>query len=183
MRFLVFMGIFCAFLSAHSLKIFTSENDDILSIKSYFYGGFPCKNCQTLLKNGDEILASSKTDENGSASFKMPENSSFTIAINAGGGHFKEITYSKKTSEISENSDPAGYEVKNSENSENSNLAGYKAENSNSTISKKQEAKNLQQTQGDESLIIDFIKGFGAIIAMFGVFALIFYFKQKNHAN
>lgn len=157
MRIFLFLAIFCAFLSAHSLKIFTSENGDIISIKSYFYGGVACKNCKALLKNGDEILASSKTDENGSASLKMPENSSFTIAIDAGGGHFKEIAYTKKTSEISENS--------------------------NSTISKKQEAKNLQQTQGDESLIIDFIKGFGAIIAMFCVFALIFYFKHKNHAN
>ena len=171
MRFLVFMGIFCAFLSAHSLKIFTSENGDIISIKSYFYGGFPCKNCKALLKNGDEILASSKTDENGSAGLKMPENSSFTIAIDAGGGHFKEITYSKKTSEISENSENSSPKSKqNSENSENS-------ENSNSPQLTKPENSN------EESLIIDFIKGFGAIIAMFGVFALIFYFKQKNHAN
>ena len=174
MRFLVFMGIFCAFLSAHSLKIFTSENDDILSIKSYFYGGFPCKNCKALLKNGDEILASSKTDENGSASLKMPENSSFTIAIDAGGGHFKEIAYSKKTSEISKNSQV----LENSKNSSPKTEQNSKnSENSNSPQLTKPENSN------EESLIIDFIKGFAAIVAMFAVFALIFYFKQKNHAN
>ena len=169
MKFLVFLAIFCACLNAHSLKIFASENGDILSVKSYFYGGAACKNCQTMLKNGDEILAKSKTDENGSASFKLPENSSFSIAVDAGGGHFKAITYSKKTSEVSENSensDPAGYEVKNSENSNSPQLA--KPQNSN---------------ESEQSLIIDFIKGFGAIVAMFAVFALIFYFKHKNHAN
>lgn len=180
MRFLVFMGIFCAFLSAHSLKIFTSENDDILSIKSYFYGGFPCKNCKALLKNGDEILASSKTDENGSASLKMPENSSFTIAINAGGGHFKEITYSKKTSEISKNSDFSSLENLEA-NSTNSKNSAQNSKNSNSP--QPTNSKNSKENTQNQSFIIDFIKGFGAIVAMFGVFALIFYFKQKNHAN
>lgn len=141
MRFFLLAFLFLGVLSAHSLKIFAKEEDGKIAIKSYFYGGSPCKNCQVELLGDEQVLLSGKTDDRGLASFALPSKKDFIIKVYAGSGHFKEIPYALKA-----------------ENSVISNNASLES----------------------ESILAQILKGFGSILAILAIFAIIYFTKNRK---
>ena len=86
-----FLG-FCNEILAHSLRIFAKDEGSKVSIKAFFYGGSPCKNCEILIKNGKQEFKANCDEKGGfileKSKFKEKE---LEISINAGSGHFKSI--------------------------------------------------------------------------------------------
>lgn len=154
-RFLFLMIISCSLGFAHSLKVFAKASDDTLEIKGYFYGGSACKGCVVELRDENGAFASLELDEQGRASVELPNKISFKIAVSAAGGHLKEIEF------------------------KNPNFAQNQQNNSS-----KNPTPMPQNTQNqlDEksSVFLEFLKGFGSILAIFIIFSVIYFAKKKR---
>ena len=154
-RFLFLMIISCSLGFAHSLKVFAKASDDTLEIKGYFYGGSACKGCVVELRDENGAFASLELDEQGRASVELPNKISFKIAVIAAGGHLKEIEF------------------------KNPNFTQKEQNNSS-----KNPAPLPQNTQNqpDEksSVFLEFLKGFGSILAIFIIFSVIYFAKKKR---
>ena len=153
-RFLFLMIISCSLGFAHSLKVFAKSSDDTLEIKGYFYGGSACKGCVVELRDENGAFASLELDEQGRASVELPNKISFKIAVSAAGGHLKEIEF------------------------KNPNFTQNQKNNS----SKNPTPLKNTQNQLDEksSVFLEFLKGFGSILAIFIIFSVIYFAKKKR---
>ena len=160
-RFLFLMIISCSLGFAHSLKVFAKSSDNTLEIKGYFYGGSACKGCAVELRDENGAFASLELDEQGRASVELPNKISFKIAVSAAGGHLKEIEF------------------------KNPNFAQNQQNNSSKNPTPmSQNTQNTQNTQNqlDEksSVFLEFLKGFGSILAIFIIFSVIYFAKKKR---
>ena len=165
-RFLFLLIISCSLGFAHSLKVFAKSSDDTLEIKGYFYGGSACKGCVVELRDENGAFASLELDEQGRASVELPNKISFKIAVSAAGGHLKEIEF------------------------KNPNFAQNQKNNSSKTPTPLQNTQSLKsspvpqntQNQLDEksSVFLEFLKGFGSILAIFIIFGVIYFAKKKR---
>ena len=165
-RFLFLMIISCSLGFAHSLKVFAKASDDTLEIKGYFYGGSACKGCVVELRDENGAFASLELDEQGRASVELPNKISFKIAVSAAGGHLKEIEF------------------------KNPNFAQNQQNNSSKNPTPLQNTQSLKsspvpqntQNQLDEksSVFLEFLKGFGSILAIFIIFSVIYFAKKKR---
>ena len=165
-RFLFLMIISCQLGFAHSLKVFAKSSDDTLEIKGYFYGGSACKGCVVELRDENGAFASLELDEQGRASVELPNKISFKIAVSAAGGHLKEIEF------------------------KNPNFAQNQQNNSSKNPTPLQNTQSLKsspvpqntQNQLDEksSVFLEFLKGFGSILAIFIIFSVIYFAKKKR---
>ena len=153
-RFLFLMIISCSLGFAHSLKVFAKSSDNTLEIKGYFYGGSACKGCVVELRDENGAFASLELDEQGRASVELPNKISFKIAVSAAGGHLKEIEF------------------------KNPNFTQNQKNNS----SKNPTPLKNTQNQLDEksSVFLEFLKGFGSILAIFIIFSVIYFAKKKR---
>lgn len=159
-RFLFLLIISCSLGFAHSLKVFAKANDNTLEIKGYYYGGSACKGCDVELRGENGAFASAKLDEQGRASVELPNIASFKIAVIAAGGHMKESEF--KNPNFSQNSQAEkGEPAPVPQNTQNS--------------------QNLADKQDEESsVILEFFKGFGAILLIFVIFGAIYFAKKKR---
>ncbi|MDY3245643.1 hypothetical protein [Campylobacter sp.] len=165
-RFLFLMIISCSLGFAHSLKVFAKSSDDTLEIKGYFYGGSACKGCVVELRDENGAFASLELDEQGRASVELTNKISFKIAVSAAGGHLKEIEF------------------------KNPNFAQNQQNNSSKNPTPLQNTQSLKsspvpqntQNQLDEksSVFLEFLKGFGSILAIFIIFSVIYFAKKKR---
>ena len=165
-RFLFLMIISCSLGFAHSLKVFAKPSDDTLEIKGYYYGGSACKGCVVELRDENGAFASLKLDEQGRVNTALPNKISFKIAVIAAGGHLKEIEF------------------------KNPNFAQNQPNNSSKNPAPLQNTQNLKsspvpqstQNQLDEksSVFLEFLKGFGSILAIFIIFSVIYFAKKKR---
>lgn len=165
-RFLFLLIISCSLGFAHSLKVFAKSSDNTLEIKGYFYGGSACKGCVVELRDENGAFASLELDEQGRASVELPNKISFKIAVSAAGGHLKEIEF------------------------KNTNFAQNQQNNSSKNPTPLQNTQSLKsspvpqntQNQLDEksSVFLEFLKGFGSILAIFIIFSLIYFAKKKR---
>ena len=165
-RFLFLLIISCSLGFAHSLKVFAKASDDTLEIKGYFYGGSACKGCVVELRDENGAFASLELDEQGRASVELPNKISFKIAVSAAGGHLKEIEF------------------------KNTNFAQNQQNNSSKNPTPLQNTQSLKsspvpqntQNQPDEksSVFLEFLKGFGSILAIFIIFSVIYFAKKKR---
>ena len=156
-RFLFLMIISCQLGFAHSLKVFAKSSDDTLEIKGYFYGGSACKGCVVELRDENGAFASLELDEQGRASVELPNKISFKIAVSAAGGHLKEIEF------------------------KNPNFAQNQKNNSSKNHVPQQNTQNTQnQLDEKSSVFLEFLKGFGSILAIFIIFGLIYFAKKKR---
>ena len=165
-RFLFLLIISCSLGFAHSLKVFAKASDDTLEIKGYFYGGSACKGCVVELRDENGACASLELDEQGRASAELPNKISFKIAVSAAGGHLKEIEF------------------------KNPNFAQNQQNNSSKNPTPLQNTQSLKsspvpqntQNQLDEksSVFLEFLKGFGSILAIFIIFSVIYFAKKKR---
>ena len=156
-RFLFLMIISCSLGFAHSLKVFAKSSDDTLEIKGYFYGGSACKGCAVELRDENGAFASLELDEQGRASVELPNKISFKIAVSAAGGHLKEIEF------------------------KNPNFAQNQKNNSSKNHVPQQNTQNTQnQLDEKSSVFLEFLKGFGSILAIFIIFSVIYFAKKKR---
>lgn len=166
-RFLFLLIISCSLGFAHSLKVFAKSSDDTLEIKGYFYGGSACKGCAVELRDENGAFASLELDEQGRASVELPNKISFKIAVSAAGGHLKEIEF--------KNPNFAQNQQNNSSKNPTSPLQ-------NTQSLKSSPVPQNTQNQPDEksSVFLEFLKGFGSILAIFIIFSVIYFAKKKR---
>lgn len=157
-RFLFLMIISCSLGFAHSLKVFAKASDNALEIKGYYYGGSACKGCVVELRDENGAFASLKLDEQGRVNTALPNKNSFKIAVIATGGHLKEIEF------------------------KNQNFAQNQPNNSSKNSAPLPQNTQNTQNQPDEksSVFLEFLKGFGSILAIFIIFSVIYFAKKKR---
>ena len=153
-RFLFLMIISCSLGFAHSLKVFARSSDNTLEIKGYFYGGSACKGCVVELRDENGAFASLELDEQGRVNTALPNKISFKIAVIAAGGHLKEIEF------------------------KNPNFAQNQQNNSSKNPTPLQNTQN--QLDEKSSVFLEFLKGFGSILAIFIIFSVIYFAKKKR---
>lgn len=160
-RFLFLMIISCSLGFAHSLKVFAKSSDNALEIKGYYYGGSACKGCVVELRDENSAFASLKLDEQGRVNTALPNKNSFKIAVIAAGGHLKEIEFKnqnftqKEQNNSSKNPAPLPQNTQNTQNMQN-------------------------QPDEKNSVFLEFLKGFGSILAIFIIFSVIYFAKKKR---
>lgn len=172
-RFLFLLIISCSLGFAHSLKVFAKGSDNALEIKGYYYGGSACKGCVVELRDENGAFASLKLDEQGRVNTALPNKISFKIAVIAAGGHLKEIEF--------KNPNFAQNQPNNS--SKNPTPLPQNTQNTQNTQSlKNSPVPQNTQNQPDEksSVFLEFLKGFGSILAIFIIFSVIYFAKKKR---
>ena len=172
-RFLFLLIISCSLGFAHSLKVFAKSSDNTIEIKGYYYGGSACKGCVVELRDENGAFANLKLDEQGRVNTALPNKISFKIAVIAAGGHLKEIEFKNQNfvqnqpNNSSKNSTPLPQNTQNTQSLKNSPVS-----------------QNTQNTQNqlDEksSVFLEFLKGFGSILAIFIIFSVIYFAKKKR---
>ena len=166
-RFLFLMIISCSLGFAHSLKVFAKASDNALEIKGYYYGGSACKGCVVELRDENGAFASLKLDEQGRVNTALPNKISFKIAVIAAGGHLKEIEF--------KNPNFAQNQQNNSSKNPTSPL-----QNTQSLKSSPVPQNTQNQLDEKSSVFLEFLKGFGSILAIFIIFGVIYFAKKKR---
>ena len=166
-RFLFLMIISCQLGFAHSLKVFAKSSDNTLEIKGYFYGGSACKGCVVELRDENGAFASLELDEQGRASVELPNKISFKIAVSAAGGHLKEIEFKNPNF------------AQNQQNNSSKNPASP-LQNTQSLKSSPVPQNTQNQLDEKSSVFLEFLKGFGSILAIFIIFSVIYFAKKKR---
>ena len=166
-RFLFLMIISCSLGFAHSLKVFAKSSDNALEIKGYYYGGSACKGCVVELRDENGAFASLKLDEQGRVNTALPNKISFKIAVSAAGGHLKEIEF--------KNPNFAQKEQNNS-----SKNPAPPPQNTQNLKSSPVPANTQNQPDEKSSVFLEFLKGFGSILAIFIIFSVIYFAKKKR---
>ena len=154
-RFLFLLIISCSLGFAHSLKVFAKASDNALEIKGYYYGGSACKGCVVELRDENGAFASLKLDEQGRVNTALPNKISFKIAVIAAGGHLKEIEFKNQNFTQKEQNNSSKNHAPMSQNTQN-------------------------QPDEKTSVFLEFLKGFGSILAIFIIFSVIYFAKKKR---
>ena len=172
-RFLFLLIISCSLGFAHSLKVFAKASDNALEIKGYYYGGSACKGCVVELRDENGAFANLKLDEQGRANTALPNKISFKIAVIAAGGHLKEIEFKNpnfaqnQPNNSSKNPTPP---LQNSQNTQNTQ-----------SLKSSPVPQNTQNELDEKSSVfLEFLKGFGSILAIFIIFSVIYFAKKKR---
>ena len=166
-RFLFLMIISCQLGFAHSLKVFAKSSDDTLEIKGYYYGGSACKGCVVELRDENGAFASLKLDEQGRVNTALPNKISFKIAVIAAGGHLKEIEFKNPNF------------AQNQQNNSSKNPAPL-TQNTQSLKSSPVPQNTQNELDEKSSVFLEFLKGFGSILAIFIIFSVIYFAKKKR---
>lgn len=169
-RFLFLFIISCSLGFAHSLKVFAKASDNTLEIKGYYYGGSACKGCVVELRDENGTFASLKLDEQGRASVELPNKISFKIAVIAAGGHLKESEFKNPNF---------------AQNQQNNSSKNHTPLLQNTQSLKSLLVSQNTQNQPDEksSVVLEFLKGFGSILAIFIIFSVIYFAKKKDEKS
>ena len=168
-RFLFLLIISCSLGFAHSLKVFAKSSDDTLEIKGYFYGGSACKGCVVELRDENGAFASLKLDEQGRVNTALPNKISFKIAVIAAGGHLKEIEFKNPN-----------FAQKEQNNSSKNPAPPQNTQNTQSLKSSPVPQNTQNQPDEKNSVFLEFLKGFGSILAIFIIFSVIYFAKKKR---
>ena len=168
-RFLFLMIISCSLGFAHSLKVFAKSSDDTLEIKGYFYCGSACKGCVVELRDENGAFASLKLDEQGRVNTALPNKISFKIAVIAAGGHLKEIEFKNQN-----------FAQKEQNNSSKNPAPLKNTQNTQSLKNSPVPANTQDQLDEKSSVFLEFLKGFGSILAIFIIFSVIYFAKKKR---
>ena len=168
-RFLFLMIISCSLGFAHSLKVFAKASDNTIEIKGYYYGGSACKGCAVELRDENGAFASLKLDEQGRVNTALPNKISFKIAVIAAGGHLKEIEFKNPN-----------FAQKEQNNSSKNPAPLQNTQNTQSLKSSPVPQNTQNQPDEKSSVFLEFLKGFGSILAIFIIFSLIYFAKKKR---
>ena len=166
-RFLFLLIISCSLGFAHSLKVFAKSSDNALEIKGYYYGGSACKGCVVELRDENGAFASLKLDEQGRVNTALPNKISFKIAVIAAGGHLKEIEFKNQNFTQKE------------QNNSSKNPAPL-TQNTQSLKNSPVPANTQNELDEKSSVFLEFLKGFGSILAIFIIFSVIYFAKKKR---
>ena len=166
-RFLFLLIISCSLGFAHSLKVFAKSSDNTIEIKGYYYGGSACKGCVVELRDENGAFASLKLDEQGKVNTVLPNKISFKIAVIAAGGHLKEIEFKNPNF------------TQNQPNNSSKNSAPL-PQNTQSLKSSPVPQSTQNELDEKSSVFLEFLKGFGSILAIFIIFSVIYFAKKKR---
>ena len=166
-RFLFLLIISCSLGFAHSLKVFAKASDNALEIKGYYYGGSACKGCVVELRDENGAFASLELDEQGRVNTALPNKISFKIAVIAAGGHLKEIEFKNPNF------------AQNQQNNSSKNPAPL-TQNTQSLKSSPVPQSTQNELDEKSSVFLEFLKGFGSILAIFIIFGVIYFAKKKR---
>ena len=172
-RFLFLMIISCSLGFAHSLKVFAKASDNTLEIKGYFYGGSACKGCVVELRDENGAFASLELDEQGRVNTALPNKISFKIAVIAAGGHLKEIEFKNPNFTQNQPNNSSKNPAPLTQNSQNT-------QNTQSLKSSPVPQNTQNQLDEKSSVFLEFLKGFGSILAIFIIFSVIYFAKKKR---
>ena len=87
---------------AHALGAEAKLRGQRVEVEAYFSDNTPAQDAHVLVHDvADQTIAEGRTDERGQWSFPVPPSGQYTVIVNAGAGHRKEITVTipKKASE------------------------------------------------------------------------------------
>ena len=172
-RFLFLMIISCSLGFAHSLKVFAKASDNTIEIKGYYYGGSACKGCVVELRDENGAFASLELDEQGRVNTVLPNKISFKIAVSAAGGHLKEIEFKNPSFAQKEQNNGSKNPAPPLQNSQNT-------QNTQSLKSSPVPQNTQNQLDEKSSVFLEFLKGFGSILAIFIIFSVIYFAKKKR---
>lgn len=172
-RFLFLLIISCSLGFAHSLKVFAKSSDNALEIKGYYYGGSACKGCVVELRDENGAFASLKLDEQGRVNVALPNKISFKIAVIAAGGHLKEIEFKNQNFAQKEQNNSSKNPTPLTQNTQNT-------QNTQSLKNSPVPANTQNQPDEKSSVFLEFLKGFGSILAIFIIFSVIYFAKKKR---
>ena len=172
-RFLFLMIISCSLGFAHSLKVFAKSSDNALEIKGYYYGGSACKGCGVELRDENGAFASLKLDEQGRVNTALPNKISFKIAVIAAGGHLKEIEFKNPNFAQNQPNNSSKNPAPLTQNTQNT-------QNTQSLKSSPVPQNTQNQLDEKSSVFLEFLKGFGSILAIFIIFSVIYFAKKKR---
>ena len=172
-RFLFLMIISCSLGFAHSLKVFAKSSDNALEIKGYYYGGSACKGCVVELRDENGAFASLKLDEQGRVNTALPNKISFKIAVIAAGGHLKEIEFKNPNFAQNQQNNSSKNPAPLTQNTQNT-------QNTQSLKSSPVPANMQNELDEKSSVFLEFLKGFGSILAIFIIFSVIYFAKKKR---
>ena len=172
-RFLFLLIISCSLGFAHSLKVFAKSSDNALEIKGYYYGGSACKGCVVELRDENGAFASLELDEQGRVNTALPNKISFKIAVIAAGGHLKEIEFKNPNFTQNQPNNSSKNPAPLTQNSQNT-------QNTQSLKSSPVPQNTQNQLDEKSSVFLEFLKGFGSILAIFIIFSVIYFAKKKR---
>lgn len=172
-RFLFLLIISCSLGFAHSLKVFAKASDNALEIKGYYYGGSACKGCVVELRDENGTFASLKLDEQGRVNNALPNKISFKIAVIAAGGHLKEIEFKNQNFAQKEQNNSSKNPTPLTQNTQNT-------QNTQSLKSSPMSQNTQNELDEKSSVFLEFLKGFGSILAIFIIFSVIYFAKKKR---
>ena len=86
MRYLFLLFLLFNFSNAHKINLFITNENDTLDIYSYFASGAPCKNCEIIIKNENQIILKDTLNDKGKYQYK-PKNKTIEVIVDATGGH------------------------------------------------------------------------------------------------
>ena len=121
------------------------------------------------LRDENGAFASLKLDEQGRVNTALPNKISFKIAVIAAGGHLKEIEFKNPNF------------AQNTQNNSSKNPTPLKNTQNTQSLKNSPVSQNTQN-QPDEknSVFLEFLKGFGSILAIFIIFSVIYFAKKKR---
>ena len=122
------------------------------------------------LRDENGAFASLELDEQGRVNTALPNKISFKIAVIAAGGHLKEIEFKNQNFTQKE------------QNNSSKNHAPMSQNTQNTQSLKSSPVPQNTQNELDEksSVFLEFLKGFGSILAIFIIFSVIYFAKKKR---
>ena len=172
-RFLFLLIISCSLGFAHSLKVFAKASDNALEIKGYYYGSSACKGCVVELRDENGAFANLKLYEQGRVNTALPNKISLKNAVIAAGGHLKEIEFKNPNFAQNQPNNSSKNPAPLLQNSQNT-------QNTQSLKSSPVPANTQNQPDEKSSVFLEFLKGFGSILAIFIIFSVIYFAKKKR---
>ena len=174
---------------AHKINLFITQVENRLEGEGFFADGSPCKNCEiTVFDPSEKEILKIKTDEKGKFSFSLPEKvERVKIILSAGEGHIVEKTVTIKR-ESKEKKDISKIEADKKRESENNLLVDEKLKESftelnSRIINLEAEVKALREEMLNlrkDMQKIAYRDIIGALGYLLGIFAIIYFFKNRN---
>ncbi|MGC8872615.1 MAG: hypothetical protein ACP5QC_07090 [Caldimicrobium sp.] len=187
--FLIFLFSLNWEASAHKIHLFITQVEDRIEGEGFFADGSPCKNCEiTVFDPSEKEILKIKTDEKGKFSFSLPQKvEKVKVILSAGEGHIVEQTVTLKTVGKEKKVMPK-IEADKKRERENNSLHDEKLKETSTGFDErfiKLEAEVKALREEILSLRKDLQKIayrdiLGALGYLLGIFAIIYFIKNRN---
>jgi nickel transport protein len=174
---------------AHKINLFITQVEDRIEGEGFFADGSPCKNCEiTVFDPSEKEILKTKTDEKGRFSFSLPQKlEKVKVILSAGEGHIIEQTVTFKTASKEKKVMPK-IEVDKKRERENNSLHDEKLKESSTGFDERIIKLEVEVKALREEILslrkdlhkIAYRDILGALGYLLGIFAIIYFFKNRN---